>query len=196
MNSRLNTAQISINDLFNIYIDKFDVKYNLYIKKYYGPIKLYENKDKLDDIKNNIDILTEPINNLPNKKSNINKLIKLNKNKLITGYLASDSLLDIYLEKDNDNKDIYLSDFKNRKFIKKGIEYQIHFYLNHLIKLEPQFNAEVIIYNQDTKIILNNQNQTGILIGNDFKIITNESAMIYFYPKTKKFQKRIEPKKG
>ena len=196
INSRLNTDQIIINDLFNIYIDKFDVKYNLYIKKYYGPAKIYESEFELNDIKNNIDILTKPINNLTNKKSAFNRLIQLNKNQLITGYLSTDSLVDIYLEIDNDNKDIYLSDFKNRKYIKKGIEYQIHFYLNHLIKLEPQFNAEVVIYNYDTKIILNNKNQTGIVIGNEFKIITNESAIIYFYPKTKKFQKRIEPKNG
>ena len=196
INSRLNTDQILINDLFNIYIDKFDVKYNLYIKKYYGLVKIYESEYLLNDIKSDMDILTKPINNLINKKSAFNRLIQLSKNQLITGYLSADSLLDIYLEKDNDNKDIYLSDFKNRKYIKKGIEYQIQFYLNHLIKLEPQFNAEVVIYNNDTKIILNNKNQTGIVIGNDFKIITNESAMIYFYPKTKKFQKRIEPKKG
>ena len=172
INSRLNTDRLSINDLFNIYIDELDEKCNLYIKKYYGPIQLYESEYKLNDIQNNIDILTKPINNLTNKKSAFNRLIQLSKNQLITG------------------------DFKNRKYIKKGIEYQIHFYLNHLIKLEPQFNAEVVIYNYDTKIILNNQNQTGIIIGNDFKIKTNESAMIYFYPKTNKFQKKLLPKKG
>ena len=196
INSRLNTDRLSINDLFNIYIDELDEKCNLYIKKYYGPIQLYESEYKLNDIQNNIDILTKPINNLTNKKSAFNRLIQLSKNQLITGYLSTDSLVDIYLEKDNDNKDIYSNDFKNRKYIKKGIEYQIHFFLNHLIKLEPQFNAEVVIYNYDTKIILNNKNQTGIVIGNEFKIITNESAMIYFYPKTNKFQKKLLPKKG
>ena len=195
-NCRLNTDKVLINDLMNIYIDEFDTKYNLYIKKYYGPIQYYESEYKLKDIKNNIDTLTKPINNLKNKKSIFNRLIQLTKNQLITGYLSKNSLLDIYFEKDDDNKDIYLSNFKNRKYLKKNIEYQIHFYLNHLIKLEPQFNAEVIMYNQDIKIILNNKNQTGIVIGNDYKIKTNENVMIYFYPKTKKFQKRILPKKN
>ena len=103
--------------------------------------------------------------------------------------------MDIYIEKDNDNSDVYLKDFKNRKYLKKGIEYKFHFNLNHLIKLEqPQLNTEIIIYNNDIKIILNQKNQTGVVLGNNFKIKSNENAMIYFYPKTKKFQRKIDPK--
>ena len=195
INERINTDRIKINDLINIYIDKFDKKYNLYIKKIYGPIKLYESEYKLNDI-NNFDILTKPINNLKNKRSIFNRLIQINKEQLITGYISGNSLLDIYLEEDNDNEDIYLNDFNNRKYLKKGIEYKLHFYLNHLIKLEPQFNAEITIYNNDIKIILNNKNQTAVLIGNDFKIKSNNNVMVYFYPKTQKFQKRIFPNKG
>ena len=194
INKRLNTDQISINDLFNIYIDKFDIKYNLYIKKYYGEIQLYESEYVLNNIKDNITILSKPINNLKNKKSVFNRLIQLDKNKIITGYLSTNSFMDIYLEKD-DNKDIYLSEFKNRKYFKKGIEYHFHFYLNHLIKLEPQFKSEIIIYNEDTKIILNNNNQTGIIIGNNYKLKVTKNAMVYFYPRFNKFQKRIDPEK-
>ena len=70
--------------------------------------------------------------------------------------------MDIYIEKDNDNSDIYLKDFKNRKYLKKGIEYKFHFNLNHLIKLEqPQLNTEIIIYNNDIKIILNQKIKQG-----------------------------------
>ena len=195
INKRLNTDQFLINDLFNLYIDKFETKYNLYIKKYYGQIQIYESQYNLKDL-SNIDILTKPINNLQKKEVIFNRIIQLNKNQLITGYLSTNSLLDIYLEKDDDNKDIYLSDFKNRKYLKKGIEYQIHFKLNHLIKLEPQFNAEIKIYNENIKIILNNKNQTGILKGKNFKMKTNNNVMVYFYPKTQKFQKRLNPKKG
>ena len=191
MNKRINTDQLFIDDLFNIYIDTFDKKYNLYIKKYYGEIKIYESDYKLNDIKNDINILTKPIKHLQNKKSIFNRLIQLNKNILITGYLSPNSFLDFYFEEDNENKDIYLSQFKNRKYLKKGIEYHFHFYLNHLIKLESQFNAEITIYNQNTTIILNNKNQTGILKGNDYKIKSNKNAMVYFYPKTEKFQKKI-----
>ena len=196
MNKRINTNNLIIYDLINIYIDNFDIKYNLYIKKYYGSIQLYESEYELNDINKDINILTKPINNLKNKKSIFNRLIQLNKNKLITGYISDNSLLDIYLEKDNDNKDIYLSDFKNRKYLKKGIEYQIHFNLNHLIKLEClNDNTEIIIYNEDIKIILDNKNQTGIVFGNNFKIKSNNNAMIYFYPKTEKFQIKLNPKK-
>ena len=195
INKRINTDQILINDFINLYIDKFDTKYNLYIKKYYGEIQIYESKYDLNDL-TNIDVLTKPINNLKKKKIIFNRLIQLNKNQLITGYLSTNSLLDIYLEKDNDNKDIYLPDFKNRKYLKKGIEYHIHFRLNHLIKLEPQFNAEIIIYNENIKIILNSKNQTGILMGKNFRMKANNNVMVYFYPKTQKFQKRLNPKKG
>ena len=195
LNSRINTDKILINDYINIYIDKFDKKYNLYIKKYYGSIQLYESKYVLNNI-SNIDILTKPIKNITDKKSIFNRLIQINQNQLFTGYISSNSLLDIYLEEDNNNKDIYLSDFKNRKYLKKDIEYQFHFNLNHLIKLESQFDAEVTVYNDHMKIKINKKNQTGILIGDNFKIISNDNVTVYFYPKTEKFQRRIEPNKG
>ena len=198
MNKRINTNNLLIYDLINIYIDNFDIEYNLYIKKYYGSLELYESKYELNNIRKNINILTKPINNLTNKKSIFNRLIKLNNNQIITGYIGDNSLLDMYFEKDNNNSDIYLSDFKNRKYIKKGIEYQIHFDLNHLIKLEfsNDTDIEIIIYNENTKIILNNRNKTGIVLGNNFKIISNNNALIYFYPKTKKFQIKLNPNKG
>ena len=195
INKRINTARREIFDYINLYIDKFNKKYNLYIKKYYGPIKLYESNFILDNI-SNFDILTKPINNIKKKKSIFNRIIQINKNQLISGYISSNSFLDIYLEEDNDNKDIYLSEFKNRKYLKKGIEYKFHFNLYHLIKLEPQFKAKVEIYNEDNYIILSQKNQPIILIGNNFKMVSNESVMVYFYPKTQKFQKRIEPNKG
>ena len=194
-NKRINTDHLYKNDFINLYVDYFDATYNLYIKKYYGPIQIYESDYFLNDY-SNLKVLTKPINGLRNKKSIFNRLIKINKNRIITGYLSENSLIDIYLEKDNNDKDIYYSEFKNRKYLKKGIEYQIHFKLYHLIKLETQFNAEIIIYNEDTKIILNDKNETGIVIGNNFKIKANNDAMVYFYPKTKKFQKRLEPKNG
>ena len=195
MNQRLNTGNFKINDLINIYVDNLNITYNLYVKKYYGPIQIYESQYILDDY-SNITLLAKPINNLKEKKSIFNRLIQLNKHQLITGYLSPNSFIDIYFEKDNDNKDIYLKGFKNRKYLKKGIEYQIHFDLHHLIKLEPQFKAEIIIYNKDTKIILNDKNETGILIGRNFKMKANNNAMVYFYPKTQKFQKKLVPKAG
>ena len=196
-NKRLNTNFLPIHDYINLYIDKLNIKYNLYIKKYYGSIKLYESPYILNNYSNIGLILSKPINNLKEKKSIFNKLIHLEKKQIITGYLSSNSLLDIYLEKDDNNADIYLEDFKNRKYLKKGIEYKFHFNLNHLIKLEESpLNTEIIIYNNDIKIILNQKNQTGILFGKNFKMKSNEDSMVYFYPKTLKFQQKIEPNKG
>ena len=195
VNNRINTDEFPIKDFINIYIDKLDANYNLYIKKYYGPIQLYESQFTWNN-KTNIDIFTKPINNLKEKKTIFNRLIKLNENQIITGYISDHSFIDIYIEQDNNNKNIYLSDFKNKKYLKKGIEYQFHFSLNHLIKLESEFKAEIIIYNYDTKIIINEKNQTGILIGDNFKIKSNNNAMVYFYPKTKKNQILLRPKKG
>ena len=195
LNSRINTNHISINDLINIYIHELNIKYILYIKKYFGSINLYESKYELSNLEN-FSELTRPINNLEEKRSIFDRIIILDKHKLITGHITPNSFLDVYLEKDNNDPNIYASNFKNKKYLKKDIEYKIHFALNHLIKLEPGFNAEITIYNEDKEIILDKQNPTGILIGNNFKIKSNKNTMIYFYPKTKMYQKRIEPKYG
>ena len=174
-----------------------NIKYNLYIKKYYGSVGLYECPYILNNYSNVGLILSKPINNLKEKKIIFNKLIQLERNQLITGYLSENSLLDIYFEKDDNNTDIYLENFKNRKYVKKGIVYKFHFNLNHIIKLEqPKINTEIIIYNNDIKIILNKVIQTGIILGKNFKIKSNEDAMAYFYPKTKKYQLKIESQKA
>ena len=120
----------------------------------------------------------------------------MEKNKIITGYLSSNSYFDIYLEKDDNNTDILINNFKNRKFIKKGLEYNIKFPLNHLIKLEPGFNAEVKIINENKIILLNNKNPTGIIRGNNIKIKSNNDAMIYFYLDTNLRQIKLDIKKN
>jgi hypothetical protein len=80
VNNRINTDEFPIKDFINIYIDKLDANNNLYIKKYYGPIQLYESQFTWNN-KTNIDIFTKPINNLKEKKTIFNRLIKLNENK-------------------------------------------------------------------------------------------------------------------
>ena len=42
---------------------------------------------------------------------------------------------------------------------------------------------------------MNNNNQTGIIIGNNYKLKVTKNAMVYFYPRFNKFQKRIDPEK-
>ena len=163
LNRRINTNHVLINDFLNLYIDNLGQKYYLYIKLFYGEINFFEWEYYLPDSEKYFLNISKPFNNFKNKKSIINRLINLEKNKLITGYLSSNSYFDIYLEKDDNNTDILINNFKNRKFIKKGLEYNIKFPLNHLIKLEPGFNAEVKIFNGNKIILLNNKNPTGII---------------------------------
>ena len=100
---------------------------------------------------------------------------------------------DIYLDindgKDEDKK-ITISSLSKcisnstSKYLKKNIEYIIDFPLDHLIKLDPNINAVISIYNNTTRTItLNLEKTTVILEGNNYKIKSNEDTMIYFYGK-------------
>ena len=196
LNRRINTNHVLINDFLNLYIDNLGQKYYLYIKLFYGEINFFEWEYYLPDGEKYFLNISKPFNNIKNKKSIINRIINLEKNKLITGYLSSNSYFDIYLEKDDNNTDILINNFKNRKFIKKGLEYNIKFPLNHLIKLEPGVNAEVKIINENKIILLNNKNPTGIIRGNNIKIKSNNDAMIYFYLDTNLRQIKLDIKKN
>ena len=85
------------------------------------------------------------------------------------------------------------------KYLKKDIEYNIAFIADHLVKLEPEFDAQVLIYdNKEINIILNDNNRTAQIKGNNLKIKSNKDAMVYFYGKLNPSfsQLKLEPKKG
>ena len=101
----------------------------------------------------------------------------------------------MYIEIEDDSKIInYLpscapiSDLETKhvaKYLKRNVEYQLNFTLDHLIKLEPGFDAIVQIYNSTWRIFLTPQNPTGTLQGNNVKINASNNAMIYMYDKNR-----------
>ena len=44
------------------------------------------------------------------------------------------------------------------KYLRKDAQYTIKFELNHMVKLDPAFNAEVTITNGTTNKVINSQN--------------------------------------
>ena len=185
---------------------------NIYIKKYYGQTDIYECEFNSERIINQrgFSLLTKPISFCDNKKSIFNKLYNFEGEKLISGYLGLNSYFDIYLDIiDNTNiktsimpsfLSTYYTSFNNlAKYLKKNIEYNLDFYVDHLIKLEPGFNANVFIYNSYKNITINSTFPTAHLKGYSFKIKSNnEDAMVYFYEKLKQIiiQTKIESEKG
>ena len=197
LNIRINTDLNRVYDFINFYLYKSEGDINIYIKKYFGETDIYECDADLINI-NNLTILTKPISYCKNKKSILNKIYNFQNNKLITGYLGRNSYLDIYLELCN-SKNIRISPImKNRmnctsKYLKKDIEYIIDFHVDHLVKLDPEFNAEISIYDDiGNNFIINSENPTAEINGNNFKVKSNSTAMIYFYGKLKNEFKQIQ----
>ena len=201
LNIRVNSNLNTFYDFFNIYFYNFEENIILYINRFYGETDLYECDEDL--IKNkDLSILKTPIVNCKDKKSAYNRLLSLKNIKLLSGYLEYNSFFDIYLDDDNDNNKIRISSVSKginnstSKYLKKNTEYIIDFTLNHLVKLDPTFNAEISIYNNiDDPIILNSKNPTKEIVGNNYQIMSNSDAMVYFYGKIFNHIKQIEIKR-
>ena len=200
LNIRLNSNLNIFYDFFNFYFYNFEENIKIYINQLYGVTDLYECDEDL--IKNkDLSILRNPIVNCKDKKSAFNRLLSLKDIKLLSGYLSHNSYFDIYLDDDNDNNKIQLSSLSKginnstSKYLKKDVIYTIDFTLDHLVKLDPSFNAEISIYNnKDNPIILNSDNPTKEITGNNFKIKASSDAMVYFYGKIFNHIKQIEIK--
>ena len=194
----INSDMHKFYEFFNLYFYDMKGNKNFYIKQYYGNTELYEyNSDLIND--NDFSILTKPRDINKNKISILNKMINLKDNKLIFGYLGQNSLLDIYCEVDNNSTEIKLTysmnkTFKNTaKLLKKDVEYTLEFEADHLAKLEPGFDSEVSIYNENgNKIKLTPKNPTGKFKGNNFKVKSSNDAMVYFYGKNAYGFKQLE----
>ena len=190
LNFRVNSNLNIFYDFFNFYFYNFEDKINLYINQFYGNTDLYECEDDL--IKNkDLSILKNPILNCKGKKSAFNRPMSLKDTKLLTGYLSHNSYFDIYLDfdYDNDNK-IRISPLSKiinnstSKYLKQKVEYIIDFTANHLVKLDPAFNAKVTIFseNEEPKI-LNSENPICEIVGKNIRIQADSDAMVYFYGK-------------
>ena len=195
----VNSDMHTFYEFFNFYFYDIKGNKNFYIKQYYGNTELYEYNPEFI-IDKDYSILTKPRDiNIENKTSILNKMINLKNNKLIFGYLGQNSLLDIYYEIDDNSTEIKLTHnmakyFRSTaKYLKNGIEYSLEFEADHLAKLEPGFNAKISIYNnKGNEIILTPENPTGKFKGNNFKVKSNNDAMIYFYGKLRENFKQVK----
>ena len=186
LNIRINSDYKMLYEYFNFYFYKSEMNINIYIKKLYGETDIYEcNADSIN--KNDLSILTKPINNCKNKKSILNRIYNLEGTKLITGYLGHNALLDIYIDINDNNNSIKLSSLMNNpfnngaKYLKKDKEYSLDFNADHLVKLEPGFNAEIYIYdNNGYNRKINSQNPTTKIQGNNLKIKSNKMLWCIF----------------
>ena len=181
---RINSISNSFYDFFNFYFYDMKGNINIYIKNYYGNPILYEYNPEIIN-KKNFSILYDICPYSINRTSMLNKIINLNGNKLFMGYLDYNSYLDIYYELENnqilDTQSLMLN---GAKYLKKDKEYSIDFNIDHLFKLEPNFNTEVYIYNNNGNIIiLNSSNPIAQIKGSNYKLKAKNDAMIYFYNK-------------
>ena len=70
------------------------------------------------------------------------------------------------------------------KYLINGIEYSLDFYADHLVKLDPDFNAEITIYDDEGfNLKINSKNPTAKINGYNLKIKSNNNTMVYFYGK-------------
>ena len=204
MNARIGSKYLPFYEFYNAYLKQLKVKVNIYIKQLYGGSELYEcNADDFNE--KQLNPLTTPISNVKckNKKSLFNRLWSLDGTRIISGYLTPDSYYDVYAEIQNDENHVInlspvmidtLRYFNNAKYLKKDIEYILNFELNHLIKLEPGFNAEILITNGVQRLTINSQNPTVSVAGKSYTIKSNNDAMVYFFGRMNDLLKQLEIK--
>ena len=207
---RQNSEIDYFKDEFHKIIFDLEYKINIYFKKYYGNSNIYEMNLESFNF-NDLNFLTKPMKTYENEKSIVNKLFNLESNKLYSGFKDYQSLYDVYIDIDNEDNIVKMQQEDNpfnnlMKLFKTNINYILYFEVNHLIKLDPNFNAEVTITDSEKTIILNKNNPTTTEIkGNNVQITTNSKAILYFYnsissliSKSQKyknmFQYEIEPK--
>ena len=206
---RISTKYLPFFETFNAYLNGIDVKLNLYIRRLYGWTDLYECDPDGVNLKD-LSKLTKPLSNMKckNKKSLFNRLFNLGGEKILSGYLAPDSYVDVYAEIDKDTDVIeinpmqikYLYVDSTAKYLKKGKTYKLNFHASHLIKLEPGINAKVTITNGRTTSIISSKYPTVEIAGKNFTIKSdNDDAMVYFFgklPTQLAGQMKIENKPG
>ena len=193
MNLRISSKHIPWNEFYNLFFNKLNMnpKINIYIKQIYGGSDLYEcDADDYDE--RNLTFLTTPISNVKckNKKSLFNRLFNLDGTKILSGYITPDSYFDIYAEVNHEpeNQIINISPImkdslgwtNTAKYLRKNIEYTLNFHSDHIVKLEPGFDAEITITNGQITAKINPDNPTFEISGRGYTIKSNNDAMVYF----------------
>ena len=213
MNLRINTKYLPWYEFYNFYINKMKVPLNAYIKQIYGGSEAYE-CDGEGFNERDLTFLTTPISNMKckNKRSLLNRLFYFDgTSKVLSGYLGPDSYFDMYVEvaHEEENTLINISSIMTdtihttnaAKYLKKNIEYTLNFYANHIVKLEPGFNAEITITKGKTTSKINPEYPIVEISGRGYTILSNSDAMVYFIGRfyEKEFVQReidIERSKG
>ena len=201
INFRINTDYIAFYEFFNFYLKNFkNDNIKIYIKKYYGNSNFYIcNSDSIDNKK--LSFLRYPITNWDGSELLYNKINIFSGSNLIYGYLDSNSYFDIFLDAYDNDTNIIIPDASSSisnsiaKHLKEGIEYNLDFVADHLVKIEPLSNDEPIvsIYDEfETKAILNSENMTAKIKGYPLKISSNTDIMVYFYGKLSNGLKQIK----
>ena len=185
-------------DFMNFYLNNIERKVIIYIKEFYGNNDIFECDADSIDI-NDLSILTRPISTCKGKKSILNKIYTVEGSKLISGYYGLNSYYDAYFDFDDDNRNIEIFEmfkydyYNSAKYLKRDIEYNICFTADHLVKLDPNFNAEISIYdNKGLNIVLNSRKCTAEIKGDNLKIKASKNAMVYFYGKLNQQFKQIK----
>ena len=193
MNLRISSKYIPWNEFYNLFFNKLNMnpKINIYIKQIYGGSDLYEcDADGYDE--RNLTFLITPISNVKckNKKSLFNRLFNLDGTKILSGYITPDSYFDIYAEVNHEpeNQIINISPImkdslgwtNTAKYLRKNIEYTLNFHSDHIVKLEPGFDAEITITNGQITAKINPDNPTFEISGRGYTIKSNNDAMVYF----------------
>ena len=206
---RLNSDTFPFNEYFNFYVsEKLKAKIKIYVRKIYGSSEFYEcSADPLN--KFDISIITKPLSSCKNKKSLLNKFITFEEGKILSGYLDLNSYFDIYIDIEEENKDINPNTLTDEfpklnpaKYLTKGVEYNIKLEGQYIVKLGPGFNAEISIYDGTNKNILKlnagNPKGTVNFEGSNIKIKSNNDAIVYFISKLPSGVKqvKIDNKKG
>ena len=194
---RINTNIKNIYDFYNYITFDLNDKVTIYAKKYYGYSTFYEiNNEKYN--MTDISFIGKPLKTYENEISKFEQLFTLKNNQLYSGYLDHETLYDIYMEIDNDNNIVVLPKENNEynnlmKLFKQNINYNLNFEINHLIKLDPNFDAEVTIKDSSNNNIIINKNNpiTKEIKGNNVQITTNLNSILYFYSPLSSLSKKI-----
>ena len=208
MNLRINTKYLPWFEFYNFYVQKLNLKVNVYIKQLFGTSEIFECSNSLDF--KDLSLLTAPITKekCENKKSILNRLFTFDGTKIISGNLGPDSYFDIYIEINNEDKDkdINISPIMERelqmtntaKYLKKDVEYKLNFKADHLIKLEPGYDATITITNGQATTTLSSKYPTATISGEGFTIKSDNDAMVYFLGKLPEVitQIKIKNEKG
>ena len=84
------------------------------------------------------------------------------------------------------------------KYLKKDVEYKLNFKADHLIKLEPGYDATITITNGQATTTLSSKYPTATISGEGLTIKSDNDAMVYFLGKLPEVitQIKIKNEKG